>query len=442
MKKDKWSSRWRRVMLAVALVLVVVSIINTLVIVTLTGKATESSGQVGLCIMGPPNITEIPNQNAVANQNFYYAVNCSQHCGEPLSFAHLNIPTLNSFNINSSTGIINFTPQIGEEGNYHTYIYCSKATFDPDSEYFLLSIASAWLGPTYFDGRVNADKQSIDLNWSAVSSADYYNIYYSSNLSAMMLLDVSGAHPLVTELSNITALNWTDTNASQVQKRYYLVSAVKNTSETLTASLPVGKFSYYYDAPVSTVYGTLATNQIYLYLNVSYTAESFLQEIPAQYNPTISQMDKSNSSGEYYTTHVRGLNDGNNYNLESNAGYQLTVDGYYNHTIAGKVYNRTYTLSYTAPVSSTYGTLASNFRGPYDFKTAYTAESFLQEIPSGYNPTISRLEKSNSSGEYYTTHVRGLNDGNNFAFELGKAYLITVDAAYNHTLCTTSSCFQ
>lgn len=429
-------------MLAVTLVLVAISIINTLVILTLTGKATESSGQVSMCIMGPPNITEIPNQAATAGQNFYYAVNCSQDCGEPLSFYHLTIPTLSSFQINSTTGVINFTPQIGEEGNYHTYIYCSKATMDPDSEYFLLSIAAAWLGPSSFDGRVNADKQSIDLNWSSVSSADYYNMYYSSNISAMMRLDISSVPSSVTKISNLTGLNWTDTNASQVQKRYYLVSAVKNTSEALTSSLPVGKFTYYYDAPVSSIYGTLATNQIYFYLNLSYTAEAFVQEIPAGYNPTISRLDKSNSSGEYYTTHVRGLNDGNNFALEPTTGYQLTVDGYYNHTIAGKVYNRTYTISYDAPVSSIYGTLASNFRGPYDFKTNYTAESFVQEIPAGYNPTISRLDKSNSSGEYYTTHVRGLNDGNNFAMELGKTYLITVDSAYNQTLCTTSDCWQ
>lgn len=429
----------KRLVLVLIVLLLALNAFNFAVIL-LTGRAVQ--GQVGMCFMGPPNITEIPTQSATAGQRFSYAVNCSQSCNEALSFAYLTIPTLSSFSINSANGIINFTPASGEEGNYHAYVYCSKITMTPDSEYFLLIIGSAWPGPASFEGRVNADRQGINLNWSSVSGADYYNVYYSSNLSAIMTINLASLPTNVTKVSNLTDLNWTDANASQVQRRYYLVSAVDNTSETLTASLPVGKFTYNYDAPTSSVYGTLASNQIYLYLNVSYTAESFLQEIPAQYNPTISQMDKSNSSGEYYITHVRGLNDGNNYNLGSNAGYQLTVDGYYNHTIAGKIYNRTYTLSYTAPVSSTYGTLASNFRGPYDFKTAYTAETFLQEIPAQYNPTISRLDKSNSSGEYYTTHVRGLNDGNNFAFALGKAYLITVDSAYNHTLCTASSCFQ
>ncbi|MFH1683219.1 MAG: hypothetical protein ABIA37_05485 [Candidatus Woesearchaeota archaeon] len=294
-------------------------------------------------------------------------------------------------------------------------------------------------GPDLLDGKV-INNHSVYLNWSNVSAATSYNLYYSSNISAIMLLNTSNIPGDVNNISGITLLNWTDTTANQTQKRYYTVSAVKGTAENLTTDQPVGKFTYYYTAPVSGTYGTLATNRISIYLNISYYAESFLQEIPSFLNSTISRLEKSDGSGEYLTTHVRGLNDGNNFSLDLSKGYAVTVDQDYNHTIVGDVAFTPYNLSYTAPSSTTYGTLATNWAGIYDFNKTYYAESFLQEIPSFLNSTISRLEKSDGSGEYLTTHVRGLNDGNNFSINLGVGYAITVDDNYTQTLCV--GCFS
>jgi len=293
--------------------------------------------------------------------------------------------------------------------------------------------------PSYLSISLNVDNESADLNWTYVSTANSYNIYYSSNISAIMTLDLNNIPLDVIKIENITATNWTDWNASEVQKRYYTVSTVQINTECLTSDIPVGKFTYYYDAPYSSIYGTLASNRIALYLNVSYNAESFLQEIPGNLNPTISRLDKTNASGEYLTTHVRGLDDGNNFPLYISIGYQITVDDYFNQTIAGKVYIPPYILYYDVPNSSTYGILATNLRGIWDFNKTYDAESFLQEIPGNLNPTISRLDKTNASGEYLTTHVRGLNDGNNFGMNLGVGYAITVDDYHNQTLCT--NCF-
>lgn len=284
------------------------------------------------------------------------------------------------------------------------------------------------------------DNESIDLNWTEVPGADYYNVYYSSNISAIMTFNLSQPYLDVFNVTNITDSNYTDQNASDDQKRYYLITYVANGTEYLTDYREVGKYTFYYDSLNSSTYGALASNRIGIYFDVNYTAESFLQGIPGSLNPTISKLEKSNASGEYLTTHVRGLADGNDFQMIPGDGYIVTVDSGYNHTVAGAVYYPDYTLPYTVVNSSTYGTLASNWATIYDTKKNYTAESFLQEIPGSLNPTISRLDKSNSSGEYLTTHVRGLADGNDFPMQVGISYIVTVDDNFNHTICTTD-CF-
>lgn len=285
------------------------------------------------------------------------------------------------------------------------------------------------------------DNKSIDLNWTDIPGADYYNLYYSSNISAIMTLNLSNIATGVYNFSNISDSNYTDATASDVQKRYYVVSYVIDGVEQLTTYQTVGKYTFYYDVLNSSIYGTLASNRMGIYFDVNFTAESFLQQIPGYLNPTISKQDKSDGSGEYLTTHIRGLEDGNDFAMAPGEGYLVTLDEAYNQTVVGAVYDPSYTLYYTALNSTVYGTLASNWVTVYDFKKNYTAESFLQEIPGYLNPTMSRLDKSDGSGEFLTTHIRGLNDGNDFVMEIGVSYIVTVDDYYNQTLCTTD-CFS
>ena len=173
---------------------------------------------------------------------------------------------------------------------------------------------------------------------------------------------------------------------------------------------------------------------------MDYTAESFLQEIPSDRNPTISRLDKSDAAGEYWTTHVRGLNDGNNFPLLLGRGYLVTVDNPFNHTIVGDVYDPPYLLQYQAQNSSIFGLLASNWWGIFDINKKYDAESFLQEIPADRNPTIAKLNKTNESGEYLLQRTLGA--GDNFNMFAGESYIITVDSNYDHTLCSNNTdCF-
>lgn len=434
-----FSKKW---ILLLTLVLLALVIFQTYTMVSITGMAS-ASGTISMCIIGPPNITSIPDQNATVGRLFSYQVNCTSVCNETLNFYHLTIPTLDSFAINASTGEVNFTPQSGEEGSYTAYVYCDKFAFDADSESFTLTVNGECDGPGIIQGVLADNNNDIELNWTNVTDALSYTIYHSTNISEIMTLDIDSIPGTVTKIENITDLNWTDTAANLTDKRYYHVSAQKSGIECLSSDTAIGKFTYQYDTPNSDVYGTLASNRIALYLNLTYDSETFLQEIPGALNPTLSRLDKSNSSGEYLTTHVRGLADGNIFDLEFGTAYQITLDEGFNQTVVGKIYNPPYTLQYQVPSSDTYGSLATNLYGVFDFQTNYTAETFLQEVPGALNPTISRLDKSNTSGEFLTTHVRGLADGNDFNMLIGTGYAITVDSDYNHTLCTnTTLCFE
>lgn len=288
---------------------------------------------------------------------------------------------------------------------------------------------------------LHPDLSSAIINWTNFTFADYYKIYYSENLSSIINLSLDNLTDDIFIFSPIYNIVYTDNTAHLVQKRYYRVSYVTSQGiELLSFDNPVGKFTYYYTVPGSDTYGPLASNRISLFLDLDYTAESFLQEIPANRNPTISKLDKSNAAGEYWTTHVRGLNDGNNFPLQISKGYLVTVDAPYNHTVVGDVYNPPYTLQYRSQNSSIFGILASNWFGIFDITKNYTAESFLQEIPADRNPTIAKLNKTNESGESLVQcTLIGCND---FDMSVGEGYIITSDSDYDHTLCNNNTdCF-
>ena len=438
-------NKQKRLMLGIAVLIVIASIIFSTVILlnafSITGAATGASGDFSFCKVTNVHLNSISPQTGYAGTRFIYPVNVTSDCGEKITFSGVTVPDLPSFFINSTTGIIDFTTQGGEEGVYDVNIFVVKTGFPLNTTVFQLTISGS-IKPTNFSCIKNTSNSSrINLNWNDADGAAYYKIYYSSNISQVSnRTSNSSIGTNVTTVSFLNSSDWVDTDHLGVDRRYYTVVAVVNGSEGYNDEPVCGKITYQYTTPTSTVYGPLASNRVDLYLNATYTAETWLQEIPAGNNPTISRLDKSNASGEYYTTHVRGLNDGNNFNIDSTIGYLLTSDNYFNHTIVGRAYRPPYNVSYDAPSSSVYGTPSSNARGPHDSIKYYYAENFLQEITAGLNPTISRLDKSNASGEYLTTHVRGLSDGNNFYMQPGIGYLITVDGPYNHTTCIT--CFK
>ena len=393
------------------------------------------------CSSNPPNLSEIPAQSAVVGQRFIYQTNCTSDCGEILVHTGSSID-MNSFWINESSGLIDFIPQHGEDGIHLTAVLCTKEGYENQSvsELFLIDVSSSITGPLNFEGEKNQDGLSVDLNWSEVPGANNYTIYYSSNITQIVTLNLSDPLPNQVSTYLTNNLNWTDNNADQVQKRYYTVSANTNGYDILTSDREVGKFTYYLDAPTSSVYGLMASNYVSIYLDKQFTAESFLTGFPGSINPTMSRLLKSDTYGEYLQTHVGGLNDGNDFSLILSDGYLVTVDQDFNYTIVGKIAEPPYILELDAPTSSVYGLMASNWKGIYDGGLIYSAEDILSNVTSNLNPTMSRLLKSDTYGEYLQTHVGGLNDGNDFIMNLGEGYIFTVDQDYNLTQC--EGCFE
>ncbi|RME53523.1 hypothetical protein D6783_01820 [Candidatus Woesearchaeota archaeon] len=72
------------------------------------------------------------------------------------------------------------------------------------------------------------------LNWTPPPGAVTYNVYITNNYSQ--------GRPPNPNASNIPDTNYTDQNASQIQQRYYWVSAVRGTAEAI-APVPVGKYT-------------------------------------------------------------------------------------------------------------------------------------------------------------------------------------------------------
>jgi len=409
---------------------------------------TDIFFNVGVIDFVDPNVTlEYPPDNYYNATSNIVDFNCSATDDQGLKSLSLYLTDSSnqSFSLNRTANVSGISANAEwaielENGNYTWNCLAYDLGDNPDWGDTNRSLRMNYTVPKLDIDLDLTDNQSIKLNWTPISGAEYYNIYYSSNISAIMTFNLSDMSLDVFNVSNIPDSNYTDTNASDDQKRYYLVTYIMNGTEYYTNYREVGKYTFYYDALNSSTYGNLASNRIGIYFDVNYTAESFLQRIPSSLNPTISRLEKSNSSGEYLVTHVRGLNDGNDFQMIPGEGYIVTINNVYNQTVAGAVYDPSYTLQYTVINSSTYGILASNWATIYDTRKNYTAESFLQEIPGYLNPTISRLEKSDSSGEYLVTHVRGLNDGNDYNMETGISYIVTVNDGYNHTLCTTD-CF-
>ncbi|MEM5871334.1 MAG: hypothetical protein QW051_00510 [Candidatus Aenigmatarchaeota archaeon] len=78
----------------------------------------EAVGLVGLCVDNNPQILPIEPQTAYVNKLFYYDVNTTIQGDVNVTF----FDNTHLFDINSRTGVIFFTPQMGQEGTYHINI--------------------------------------------------------------------------------------------------------------------------------------------------------------------------------------------------------------------------------------------------------------------------------------------------------------------------------
>ena len=79
---------------------------------------------MGVCIDQPPILEEIGNLSAYAKQLFTYQINVTNPISNPVYYYfHFIGNNFSSFSLDNITGLMNFTPQDSEEGNYTIYIW-------------------------------------------------------------------------------------------------------------------------------------------------------------------------------------------------------------------------------------------------------------------------------------------------------------------------------
>ncbi len=180
------------------------------------------------------------------------------------------------------------------------------------------------------------DRHITILNWSEVPAAEGYNLYYSSNLTGLMNLNVSNLAPDIGKWGNITILNYTDTNASQDQIRYYKISAFRGTDENITEKI-LGKQSFYFLGVGGTLNPFHRENWFGIALNNSYNPVLFMNEVG---NTTQVQRMKylgrdSSSEAEIFNTEY-GISNPQFSSLIPGVGYRIETKANVNHTIVGE----------------------------------------------------------------------------------------------------------
>jgi hypothetical protein len=94
--------------------------------------------------------------------------------------------------------------------------------------------------PENFTAALAANKQDIILNWSAVSGADGYKIWYDENVTKMLQMNESATDANIT-LVGESNNSWIDVNANLTQKRFYALASYKSSIINFTGNR-TGKF--------------------------------------------------------------------------------------------------------------------------------------------------------------------------------------------------------
>lgn len=85
------------------------------------------------------------------------------------------------------------------------------------------------------------DNSSVRINWTEVSGADNYTLYYSNNLTLIKNLNLSEVLPAyVINITDLTDLNWSDENFRAETRRFYRIASVKGSVKNLSDDV-VGK---------------------------------------------------------------------------------------------------------------------------------------------------------------------------------------------------------
>ncbi|MBU0456940.1 MAG: hypothetical protein KKD75_02235 [Nanoarchaeota archaeon] len=280
--------------------------------------------------------------------------------------------------------------------------------------------------PNFMITKINVS--AVFLNWSEVVEADTYNIYYSSNPHSLNELNASNISADITQITNITALNYTDTNIPLDQLRFYRVSSYRSPLENVS---PVmwGKQTFIFYGTTGTGNSYHRANWIGFALNVSLYAEEFLDNIGNE-SIRMSKLDKNNATDYSVVVHTKDFA-ANNFSLEAGKKYTVETNSDKNHTIVGRAILSPLEMVFYGVTGTGNSYHRANWNNlPYSNITYY-AESLLDEI-GNTSIRISKLEKNNATDYSVVVHTKDF-AANNFTIIPGEGYTIETNMDVNFT---------
>ena len=208
--------------------------------------------RVDLFINRPPVLDSIGNHNATEDAVFYLDINASDPDNDTLQYSLIVSPAFASLTLNSSTGVINTTPDNDDVGVYYVRIIVSDGSLSDyediqlrvlntnDAPYFLQNLTNQ----TVYEG--NATNYDINCSDDDIDYGD--SISYSLNVSKITISSSSGLITW-TPLHNDTGLytiNATCSDGESTSSQTFNIEVVDiNNAPVLTG---IGDQSVYSDA--------------------------------------------------------------------------------------------------------------------------------------------------------------------------------------------------
>jgi len=278
------------------------------------------------------------------------------------------------------------------------------------------------------------DTNNVFLNWSEVSGATGYYIWYSNNVTWVLQLNETNSTPANQTLIGSTNITWNDTTANLTTRRFYAVASyvggLKNLSYNRTGKFDIEIENSTNDPSsnegsiVSFPLGPLNGNLSYV-LNLS-GAHAFYDRIRI-YNSSSSLWIQAEYLGN-------GIWDNNKFLIEPGRGYWFTkVNGSYNLTNVGIVPRGNLTIFINQSENN-----PSTKEGSLLGWTLLTDANLSTELNlSGAHAFYDRIRIYNSSSSLWIQAEylgNGIWDNNKFLIEPGRGYWFTkTNESYNWT---------
>ncbi len=209
--------------------------------VVITSPADDASQSNGSAFTTTANITAVSGNITGCNATISFSNENIINITGAESYTHvLGDQAINESNIT----IWSISANSPGNSNISVSTICTSGTGDVDSVYNITvtSAAAAIAAPQNLTSDLAVNNQSVILNWSQVSGAEGYYIYYSDNLTWIMQLNSSNA-PATGNITLLGASNisWIDNSANQSTQRFYALTSYSGSIKNFTVDR-MGKF--------------------------------------------------------------------------------------------------------------------------------------------------------------------------------------------------------